>query len=136
MFLMDARVKPVHDDSIGAENALILARADLPEPARRHEHKWNGWPNLRLRPPQPAADRDRLQTQVRRAFIAADRPEVSASTIYQWCYVRRQMRGEPVTAWYRHSVQRILREIADPVGRTKPYGAILWRLRESPKPKP
>jgi hypothetical protein len=51
--------------------------------------------------------------QTRRAFIAADGGVLSSSDIYDWTYARRRHRM-PLVYW---SVLRILRVIADPVGR-------------------
>jgi hypothetical protein len=72
-----------------------------------------------------------LQTQVRRAFITADAPAISASAIYDWCYARRRLvRGKPLTTRHRYSVWRILVTIADPIERGTSIGRpILWRLR-------
>jgi hypothetical protein len=96
--------------------------------------KWERSRNLRLKPAKPALGRGRLQTQVRRAFITADTPVISASEIYDWCYARRRLLlGKPLTTRHRYSVWRILVTIADPVGRSdRVSGApILWRLRNS-----
>jgi hypothetical protein len=97
------------------------------------EMKWKRLRNLRLRPAKPALGRGRLQVQVRRAFITADAPAISASKIYDWCFARRRlMLGKPLTTRHRYSVWRILVTIADPVGRGTSIGRpILWRLRHS-----
>jgi hypothetical protein len=86
------------------------------------------YPNLLLVPPAPAKGRGRLQRQIARCFVVFG-PEVSASRLYDWCYARnpgaRQSRG------HRWSVLRILRTIADPIGRAETIGRpVLWRIRE------
>jgi hypothetical protein len=96
--------------------------------------KWERRHNLRLKPAKPALGRGKLQIRVRRAFMTADAPAISASEIYDWCYARRRlMLGKPLTTRHRYSVWRILVTIADPVGRSdRVSGApILWRLRNS-----
>jgi hypothetical protein len=89
--------------------------------------------NLRLRPAKPAFGRGKLQTRVKRAFIASDAPAISASEIYGWCYPRRRLvLGKPLTTRHRFSVWRVLVKIAVPVGRADTIGRpILWRLRNS-----
>jgi hypothetical protein len=54
--------------------------------------------------------------------------EVSSSWIYDWAFrLRRQRRSQR----HRHSVWRILRDAAVPVGRATTIGRpTLWRLRE------
>jgi hypothetical protein len=80
--------------------------------------------NLLRRPPAPAKDRGRLQRQIRRAFLVHG-PVVSSSVVYDWAFARRpQQRCSQLHRW---SVVRILREIAEPIGRA-PTGW-LWRLR-------
>src|SRR5262249_17186320 len=97
------------------------------------------YPNLAKRPAAPARGRGRLQVQLRRAVIAAGSGPISSSVFYDFCYVRKRLRGERISQRHGHSVWRILRTIADPIGRTKPYGAILWRIDPSklvwPKPR-
>jgi hypothetical protein len=89
--------------------------------------KWDGYPNLRLRPHSPHKGRGRLQRQVRRAFVVCG-PVVSSSAVYDWSYAR----GRRLTQRHRHSVWRILVEVAEPVGRAETIGRpILWRLRNS-----
>jgi hypothetical protein len=83
--------------------------------------KWKRLHNLRLRPARPALGRGRLQIQVRRAFIAADAPAISATEIFDWCYAKRRlMHGKPLTTRHRYSVWRILVTIADPVEHSLP----------------
>lgn len=95
--------------------------------------KWEHHRNLRHRPAKPALGRGRLQVQVRRAFITADAPAISASRIYDWCYPRRRLLlGKPLTTRHRYSVWRILVTIADPIGRGAGRARpTLWRLRDS-----
>jgi len=53
---------------------------------------------------------------------------VSSSAVYDWSYAR----GRRLTQRHRHSVWRILVEVAEPVGRAETIGRpILWRLRNS-----
>jgi hypothetical protein len=85
------------------------------------------YPNLLRRPPAPAAGRGRLQIQIRRAFVG--REVLTSSEIYDSCYAKRCVAGQQIDRPYRWSVVRILRQVADPIGRTKPYGAVLWRLK-------
>ena len=88
--------------------------------------KWKNYPNLRKRPPAPAAGRGRIQVQVRRAFAVHGR-EVSSSQVYDWTHARnRRMTGGLV-----HSVRRILQEIAVPVGRAPTIGRPwVWKLKQ------
>jgi hypothetical protein len=92
------------------------------------------FPNLLRRPRAPAAGRGRLQVQIRRAFVV--REVLTSSEIYDSCYAKRRMLGQQIDRPYRWSVLRILRQIADPIGRTKPYGAVLWRLKSGDEKKP
>ena len=85
------------------------------------------FPNLLRRPRAPAAGRGRLQIQIRRAFVV--REVLTSSEIYDSCYAKRRASGQQIDRPYRWSVVRILRQIADPIGRTNPYGAVLWRLK-------
>jgi hypothetical protein len=89
--------------------------------------KWKHHPNLRLRPHAPAAGRGRLQTQIRRAFIAANGVALSASTIYDWCYPRQR---SSISWGQRWSVRRICRQLCERVGCVGPRHAILWKLRD------
>jgi hypothetical protein len=95
--------------------------------------KWKRLRNLRLRPAKPALGNGRLQTQVRRVFIVADAPAISATEIYSWCYAKRRlMHGKPLTTWDRYSVWKILRTIATPVGRARTIGRpLLWKLNDN-----
>jgi hypothetical protein len=87
---------------------------------------WLRYPNLRNRPHAPAAGRGRLQVQIRRAFIG--HAERTSRHVYDFAYPRH--RGRVVGRW-EHSVWRILRVIADRVGRAPTIGRPwLWRLRE------
>ena len=87
------------------------------------------YPNLLLVPHSPAAGRGRLQIQIRRAFVG--REVLTSSEIYDSCYAKRRVAGQQIDRPYRWSVVRILRQIADPVGRAPTIGRPwLWRLRE------
>jgi hypothetical protein len=59
----------------------------------------------------------------------AVRDVLTSSEIYNSCHAKRRGAGQQIDRPYRWSVVRILRQIADPIGRTKPYGAVLWRLK-------
>jgi hypothetical protein len=86
---------------------------------------WSAHPNLRLRPRAPAAGRGRLQVQIRRALACNE--IVSSSQVYDWCYARRRRLNQRKI----HSVWRILRVIADPIGRAPTIGRPwLWRLKD------
>jgi hypothetical protein len=85
--------------------------------------KWDDCPNLRLRPEKPALGRGRLQKAIRRCFHARG-PNVSASTIYEWCATWPDLRRHRYRAW------RILNEITEPIGRASTIGRPwIWRLR-------
>jgi hypothetical protein len=104
-------------------NTGMLSEAE--NTARGSPGKWDGYPNLRLRPAKPALGRGRIQRQVRRAFIAADSPVLSSSEIYAWVYPGR------VPGWLeRWSVFTVLRVICHRVGRGSTVGhPWLWRLK-------
>jgi hypothetical protein len=54
-------------------------------------------------------------------------PEVSAAVIYDWARARGRRR---INQRQRHSVWRILRQIAEPIGRADTIGRPwLWRLK-------
>jgi hypothetical protein len=94
---------------------------------RSSSEGWSAHPNLRLKPYAPALGRGRLQRQVRRA-LAVGGAELTSSQVYDWCYARRRRLNQRK----RHSVWRILRQIAEPVGRAPTIGRPwLWRLRNS-----
>jgi hypothetical protein len=100
----------------------MSARSSTPQP------RWKNFPNLLRRLPAPAKGRGRLQRQIARCFVVFG-PVVSSSRLLDWCYTRnprvRQSRG------HRWSVVRILRQIAEPVGRAETIGRpVLWRLTE------
>jgi hypothetical protein len=83
-------------------------------------------PNLQRRPAKPALGNGRIQRAVRRAFYFGS--EVTSSDIYDWVYPRRR---HLLTQAHRHSARRVLMTMADPVERVPPYGAWLWRLRDT-----
>ena len=86
------------------------------------------YPNLLRRPRAPAAGRGRLQVQIRRAFVV--REVLTSSEIYDSCYARRRMLGQQIDRPYRWSVLRILREVADQIGRAPTIGRPwIWRLK-------
>jgi hypothetical protein len=90
---------------------------------------WSRYPNLRLRPFAPARNAGRLQRQVKRAFIGHE--SLTSTEVYDWTYARHRARGQHIKQRHRHSVYRILRQIAEPVRKVPPHNAWLWRLRNS-----
>jgi hypothetical protein len=55
---------------------------------------------------------------------------LTSSEIYDSCYVKRRMLGQPIDRPYRWSVVRILRQIADRIGRAPTHGRPwIWRLK-------
>jgi hypothetical protein len=91
--------------------------------------KWENYPNLLRRPYSPNKGRGRLQRQIRRCF-ALFGPEITSSRLLDWCYARnpRARRSQG----HRWSVLRILRTIADPIGRAETIGRpVLWRLKDT-----
>jgi hypothetical protein len=86
---------------------------------------WSRHPNLRLKPRAPAANRGRLQTAVRRAFVAHG-DVVTSSQVYDWTYARQRR----IKQRHRYSVWRILDEIGIRVGRGSTHGRPwIWRLK-------
>jgi hypothetical protein len=54
--------------------------------------------------------------------------ELTSSQVYDWAYARNRRRPNQCR---RHSVRRILREIAEPIGRALTIGRpVLWRLKD------
>ena len=91
------------------------------------------YPNLLRVPHAPAAGRGRLQIQIRRAFVV--REALTSSEIYDSCYAKRRMLGQQIDRPYRWSVLRILRQLADRIGRAPTAGRPwIWRLRNLPLP--
>jgi hypothetical protein len=92
----------------------------------------SGWithPNLQRRPHAPNAGRGRLQVQIRRAFVG--HRLLSSSQVYDWAYTRHRAYRRPMSEAVRWSVHRILRQIAEPIGRAPTIGRPwLWRLKE------
>jgi hypothetical protein len=80
------------------------------------------------RPPSPNKGRGRIQIQVKRAFVAAGGDTLSSSEVFDWVFARARR-----VSWRRRqrwSVVRVLRQIADPVGRAGTRGRPwLWRLK-------
>ena len=88
---------------------------------------WSAYPNLRLRPHAPAAGRGRLQVQIRRAFLGHHL--LSSSQVYDYALAR--VRGDTWRRRHRWSVIRVLRQIAEPIGRAPTIGRPwLWRLKD------
>jgi hypothetical protein len=85
--------------------------------------------NLQRRPHAPNAGRGRLQVQIRRAFVG--HRLLSSSQVYDWAYTRHRAYRRPMSEAVRWSVHRILRQIAEPIGRAPTIGRPwLWRLKE------
>jgi hypothetical protein len=59
--------------------------------------KWDGYPNLRKRPPTPAKARGSIQRAIRRAFAASGAEALTSAQIYDWAYVRRRLPLPPVS---------------------------------------
>ena len=97
--------------------------------------KWDGYPNLRRRPPTPAEARGSIQRAIRRGFVASGAEALTSAQIYNWAYVRRRMgRCKTLPAGVYSRALRTLRAMCDPVGRGGGVGRpILWRLRDRPK---
>jgi hypothetical protein len=86
------------------------------------------YPNLQLVPHAPAKGRGRLQIAIRRAFMVGG-AELTSSQVYDWAYSRRRSHLSEAVRW---SVHRILRQVADRVGRAPTAGRPwIWRLRNS-----
>jgi hypothetical protein len=100
---------------------------DSPKPQTPLTKRTN-YPNLLRAPHSPNKGRGRLQVQIRRAF--AVREVLTSSEIYDSCYAKRRVAGLQIDRPYRWSVLRILRTIADPIGRAETIGRpVLWRLK-------
>jgi hypothetical protein len=100
---------------------------DSPKPHTPLTKRAN-YPNLLLGPRSPNKGRGRLQVQIRRAFVG--REVLTSSEVYDSCYAKRRMLGQQIDRPYRWSVVRILRTIADPIGRAETIGRpVLWRLK-------
>jgi hypothetical protein len=94
--------------------------------------KWEGFRNLRKRPPTSAKGRGSTQRAIKRAFVANGAEVLSSSEIYDWAHVRRRLgcrKSMPFGVYSR--TLRTLRAMCEPVERVPPYGAWLWRLRDS-----
>jgi hypothetical protein len=90
---------------------------------------WESYPNLLRRPHSPNKGRGRLQVQIRRAFVG--REVLTSSEVYDHAYAKRRVAGQQIDRPYRWSVVRILRTIADPIGRAQTAGRPrLWRLKQ------
>jgi hypothetical protein len=90
---------------------------------------WAAFPNLRRGSHSSRnKGKGRLQAQLRRAFSQS--PLLTSSQVYDWTFAGHRARGEFIPQLHRYSVWRILREIADPVGRSRgPGRPWLWRLK-------
>ena len=95
--------------------------------------KWDGYPNLRRRPPTPAKARGSIQRAIRRAFAASGAETLTSSQLYDWAYVRRRLgRCKTLPDGVYSRVLRTLKVMCDPVGRGPGIGRpTLWRWRNS-----
>jgi hypothetical protein len=95
--------------------------------------KWDGYPNLRKRPPTPAKARGSIQWAIRRAFAASGAEALTSAQIYDWAYVRRRLgRCKTLPFGVYSRTLRTLRAMCEPVGRAPTTGRPwLWRLRDS-----
>jgi hypothetical protein len=100
---------------------------------RSPAQKWDGYPNLRKRPPTPSKGRGPVQVRIRRAFMASGAEVLSTSAIYAWTHARRRHRHHksmPLGIYSR--TLRTLRMMCDPVERAPTIGRPwLWRLRNT-----
>jgi hypothetical protein len=94
--------------------------------------KWEHYPNLRRRPPTPSKGRGPIQVRIRRAFIASGAEVLSSSAIYEWTHTRRRLgRRKTLPNGIYWGTLQALHAMCEPVKRVPPYGAWLWRLRDS-----
>jgi hypothetical protein len=85
---------------------------------------------FRHRLARPAAGHGRIQKAARRVLLVLD-GKATTRDVVDWGYCRKVQRGQRIEkADYRH-VRRALMTVADPIARVPPYGAWLWRLRNS-----
>ena len=91
-------------------------------------HGWDRYPGLRFG--TGSAGRGRIQLAVKRAFAAAATTTLTTSDVFDYALARHRSDG-----WrrrHRWSVVRVLRAIADRVGRADTPGRpSLWRLKAS-----
>ena len=126
---------------VGADDAwvspVVPGALPLAHPPKAGERNFgSAYPNLLARPHAPNAGRGRLQTQIRRAFETS-RGVLSTSQIFDWTYASHRAYGQRIPCWHRWSVSRILRQIAEPIGRADTIGRPwLWRLRDPAVQKP
>jgi hypothetical protein len=99
----------------------------MPQPAQ----KWLGFRNLAHRPPTPSKGRGSVQRRAKRAMIALG-GIASTSQVLEWTACRKRVRGERADRWDCRAARRALEQLgAERVGRVPPYGAVLWRLRNT-----
>jgi hypothetical protein len=78
----------------------------------------------------PLATRDGVGFKSRSGEPSLDHPLRSSSEVYDFTHARCRALKEPIPTLHRYSVWRILREIAEPVGRSRgPGRPWLWRLK-------
>jgi hypothetical protein len=90
---------------------------------------WDTFPNLRWPGPSSwAKGNGRIQKGVRRAFLVAGTTTITTSQALDWTIVDRRAHWQRRHRW---SVVRVLREVADRVGRSDTPGRPwLWRLKQ------
>jgi hypothetical protein len=93
--------------------------------------KWPNHPNLRNRPATPVKNRGPVQQQIRRAFTAAGAEVLSSGVIYDWTHSQRRTHRKKLPYGIYSQTLRTQRTMCDPVARVPPYGAWLWRLRNT-----
>jgi hypothetical protein len=121
------RLRPVRHH--GVSRTTVRGGGVMTTPPSRSTG-WAAHPNL-LRGANSSRNknRGRLQVQIRRAFI--DHPLPSSSEVYDFTHAKCRALKQPIPTLHRYSVWRVLREIADPVARSRgPGRPWLWRLRD------
>jgi len=81
------------------------------------------------RPPQPALDSGRVQKRIRRAYVATGKLVLSTSELMRWTHPRPGGNRDN----HRRAIRGAAKRYCDPVARVPPYGAWLWRLRNTGK---
>jgi hypothetical protein len=85
--------------------------------------------NLSRRPAKPALGNGRVQRAALRALRALD-GTATTSEVAEWTHARARAYGE-LSDNHTRAARRVLPRIADRVRRVPPYGAWLWRLKDT-----
>jgi hypothetical protein len=85
--------------------------------------------NLNRRPAKPALNRGAVQLRARWALWALG-GMASTSEVMEWTHVRARLHG-PKANWHNCAARRALDRVADRLRRVPPYGAWLWRLKDT-----